>query len=222
MDARSDMASCESALVQKPLKRSIGLSDAAEQRWREMNGGEHLLPTVAGLLEEHVQDNACKQRQPVLPLAQAMGPACGRRSMSEQRGNVVVAASSAHLPQEFIRMNRDDGQDTQTRSGIRVPAALQTQQLYEESSRAYDGPPLPPSLQRLVDAVLNGWRVRITQSQLDDLLTQVEASDSGEEEVDSQADTSVGPGSASDSEDDDGIDAEWSSPAVLGERRVAP
>eukprot|EP00928_Gymnodinium_smaydae_P012765 TRINITY_DN14650_c0_g2_i3.p1 TRINITY_DN14650_c0_g2~~TRINITY_DN14650_c0_g2_i3.p1 ORF type:complete len:230 (-),score=20.13 TRINITY_DN14650_c0_g2_i3:272-925(-) len=216
------MASFESAPVQTPLKSSIGLSDAAEQRWREMNGREHLLPNVAGLLEEHIQDKARKQMQSVLPLAQAVGPACGRRSMSEQRGNVVAAGSSAQLPQESIRMNRDDGRDSQMRSGIRVPATLQTRQLYEESSRAYDGPPLPPSLQRLVDAVLHGWRVRISQSQLDELLTRVEASDSGEEEVDSQADTSVGPGSASDSEDDDGIEAEWSSHDVLSGRRAAP
>eukprot|EP00928_Gymnodinium_smaydae_P008060 TRINITY_DN12905_c1_g1_i1.p1 TRINITY_DN12905_c1_g1~~TRINITY_DN12905_c1_g1_i1.p1 ORF type:complete len:239 (-),score=33.57 TRINITY_DN12905_c1_g1_i1:596-1237(-) len=212
------MTSTQNAPVQVTSRR--GLSDAAEQRWRQMSGGRHLFCAVAGVLEEDVQSNACYQIQPVLPLAQAMGFASGRRPMHQEHEDESASTSSAHLSQGANVIRRDDEHDTHTSGGMRISAARPIQQLCDERSQDPNAPPLPPSLQTLVDAgpfvapdgeewhELNGWHVRISRSELDELLARAEESDSGEESVDSRADTSVGSGSVFDSEDGESIEAE--------------
>eukprot|EP00928_Gymnodinium_smaydae_P010727 TRINITY_DN14036_c0_g3_i1.p1 TRINITY_DN14036_c0_g3~~TRINITY_DN14036_c0_g3_i1.p1 ORF type:complete len:209 (-),score=40.77 TRINITY_DN14036_c0_g3_i1:91-717(-) len=205
------MASTRGALMHATPKRGIGLSDAAEQRWHQMTGGMHLLPAVAGLSEEDVQNNVCNQMQPVLPLAQAMGLAEASRSMQQERNNLPAPAFAAPVPRQ-----------ANMRSGVQIAAAVPTQLLSDEWSQDPNAPPLPPSLQRLVDAgpfvppageewhILNGWHVRISRSELDALLARAEASESEEEEDDgnSRADTSVGRGSHIDSEDGESTDVE--------------
>eukprot|EP00928_Gymnodinium_smaydae_P022195 TRINITY_DN18718_c0_g1_i1.p1 TRINITY_DN18718_c0_g1~~TRINITY_DN18718_c0_g1_i1.p1 ORF type:complete len:141 (-),score=3.65 TRINITY_DN18718_c0_g1_i1:192-554(-) len=118
------MASSHSTPVRATPTRNIGLSDAAEQRWRQMTRGRHLLPAVPGLLEEDVQNNVCNQMQAALPLQRAMGFASARRSMRP--------VSNSHLSPEDTLSRRNGERDAQTSSGIRTSVAYPTRQLCDE------------------------------------------------------------------------------------------
>eukprot|EP00928_Gymnodinium_smaydae_P070034 TRINITY_DN5397_c0_g2_i1.p1 TRINITY_DN5397_c0_g2~~TRINITY_DN5397_c0_g2_i1.p1 ORF type:complete len:258 (+),score=38.51 TRINITY_DN5397_c0_g2_i1:91-774(+) len=222
------MASEDMRLQAKPHS-SIGLSDAAEQRWRQLTGGRHLLPAVAGLLEEDVQNNVRNQLRPVPPLAQTMGFACGRRPMDQAYEDVTPAAMP-HLSRAVHRGESGDEASTPARSGISMTAARPTQQLLDEMSQDPNSPPLPPLFQSWKDAgpfvppdgeewhVIHGWHVRISAAEMQELLEQAEASESeDEDDVDSQTDTTYRFGSACDSEDDESTKGseQWSDETMM-------
>eukprot|EP00928_Gymnodinium_smaydae_P072101 TRINITY_DN5551_c0_g1_i1.p1 TRINITY_DN5551_c0_g1~~TRINITY_DN5551_c0_g1_i1.p1 ORF type:complete len:148 (-),score=22.84 TRINITY_DN5551_c0_g1_i1:332-775(-) len=100
-------------------------------------------------------------------------------------------------------------------SGSIISDVIPTQQLLQDMTRNPNAPPLPASFQRWVDVpfeppqgedwhILDGFHVRMSRAEWDELQARAEASsDGGEEDEYSEADTSVGPGS------DDGEDLEF-------------
>eukprot|EP00928_Gymnodinium_smaydae_P045408 TRINITY_DN30273_c0_g1_i1.p2 TRINITY_DN30273_c0_g1~~TRINITY_DN30273_c0_g1_i1.p2 ORF type:complete len:230 (-),score=33.58 TRINITY_DN30273_c0_g1_i1:277-903(-) len=192
------MASAQSGamLLPETPKRSIGLSDAAEERWRRLTGGKH------------VHSDEYNPFEPVPPLG------CERRRIYQEPEDVDVPACNTrtHLSQEADdSVSADDAESTRTQGGVRMAVAYPTQQLLEDPT----APPLPPSLQRLLHSrpfipprgedwqIVNGWYVRISRAELDQLLADAEASESGEEDVDSPASTKFDSGCECASEDDD-------------------
>eukprot|EP00928_Gymnodinium_smaydae_P068533 TRINITY_DN516_c1_g2_i1.p1 TRINITY_DN516_c1_g2~~TRINITY_DN516_c1_g2_i1.p1 ORF type:complete len:229 (-),score=34.89 TRINITY_DN516_c1_g2_i1:215-901(-) len=227
------MSTEQDETVDATPRRSLGLSATAEQRWRQLTEGRHLIPGVPGLREEDVQNNALNRLQPAPTLAQAMGLADRRRPMYEEDEDEVAPDSSAHILREAVVVNGDRDQYSQTIGGTAVSAARPTQQLLDEMTRDPGAPPLPASLRRLAAAgpfvppegeewhVINGWHVRISRAELDQLLAEAEASESGEEDVDSQADTVYGPGSDRDREEVESVQgSEKSSEETSGERNA--
>eukprot|EP00928_Gymnodinium_smaydae_P008565 TRINITY_DN13111_c0_g1_i1.p1 TRINITY_DN13111_c0_g1~~TRINITY_DN13111_c0_g1_i1.p1 ORF type:complete len:163 (+),score=31.70 TRINITY_DN13111_c0_g1_i1:100-588(+) len=91
-------------------------------------------------------------------------------------------------------------QTARSHAGTSLAYAIPTQELIEEMTRDPDAPPLPPSFLRYANGkpfvppegeewhVVDGFHVRISRAELDELL----ASDSDSEDMGSQADTSVG------------------------------
>eukprot|EP00928_Gymnodinium_smaydae_P091159 TRINITY_DN7485_c0_g1_i1.p1 TRINITY_DN7485_c0_g1~~TRINITY_DN7485_c0_g1_i1.p1 ORF type:complete len:225 (-),score=39.45 TRINITY_DN7485_c0_g1_i1:209-883(-) len=198
--------------LQAKPQRSIWLSATAEQRWRQLTGGRHLISAVPGLLEEEVQNNVSPQLQPAPPLAQALGFADRRKPMYEQCEGDLSSNYNARLVQQAVAVGGSHEEHSQTRGGAAVSAVRPSRQLLEEMFLDPRAPPLPASLQRLAATpfvppdgeewqLLNGWHVRISRAEMDQLLAQAEASESGEDDVDSLAETASGLGSDRNQED---------------------
>eukprot|EP00928_Gymnodinium_smaydae_P068532 TRINITY_DN516_c1_g1_i2.p1 TRINITY_DN516_c1_g1~~TRINITY_DN516_c1_g1_i2.p1 ORF type:complete len:231 (-),score=30.36 TRINITY_DN516_c1_g1_i2:357-1049(-) len=214
-------------------QRRIGLSDTAEQRWRQLTGGRHLISAVPGLLEGDVQNNVFNQLQPVPTLAQAMGFASRPRPMYEEYEGETASDSRAHVLQEAIANNSTQDELFHTRGGTAVSAVRPTRQLLDEMFRNPDAPRLPASLQSLAAAgsfvppageewhVISGWHVRISRAELDQVHARAEASESEEDDLDSLADTAYGSGSDQDREERESAQASERSSDERSEGRNA-
>eukprot|EP00928_Gymnodinium_smaydae_P035739 TRINITY_DN2509_c0_g2_i1.p1 TRINITY_DN2509_c0_g2~~TRINITY_DN2509_c0_g2_i1.p1 ORF type:complete len:211 (-),score=22.89 TRINITY_DN2509_c0_g2_i1:195-827(-) len=194
------------ASVPATPQRSIGLSDAAEQRWLSLTGG--------GVDPQADHNSTGYWLRPAPPLAQAMGMGVSRpRPMFPEDEDDLTPASAMRPAQQASIANRGDEATTRGRVGMGFSAARPTQQLLNELSRDSDAPPLPPHWQRWVGAepfvppegeewhIVSGFHVRISRADADELRARMEASESAEEDVDSEAATSYCPGSECDSED---------------------
>eukprot|EP00928_Gymnodinium_smaydae_P033873 TRINITY_DN2413_c0_g5_i1.p1 TRINITY_DN2413_c0_g5~~TRINITY_DN2413_c0_g5_i1.p1 ORF type:complete len:216 (-),score=41.26 TRINITY_DN2413_c0_g5_i1:293-940(-) len=188
-------------------QRSIGLSDAAEQRWRELTGGR-----------THCWSSQLRE---IPPLAQALGFANRRTTMSEEYEDSVAPSSSAQRSQE-ANVLRGGGHGNFRATGGWLAAARPTLQLLDEVARDPDAPPLPASLLRLIEAgpfvppedeewhIIDGWQVRISREEMEELLARADASESGGDDVDSLADTTCGSGSDPGHEDCSACESEKS------------
>eukprot|EP00928_Gymnodinium_smaydae_P064422 TRINITY_DN4774_c0_g1_i1.p1 TRINITY_DN4774_c0_g1~~TRINITY_DN4774_c0_g1_i1.p1 ORF type:complete len:232 (+),score=35.41 TRINITY_DN4774_c0_g1_i1:115-810(+) len=217
------MTSNESTSVpsQAPSHRGIGLSDVAEQRWLQMMGATCQSPLVfpeLGSLSQRLGFTSLGRRpmhpedENVVSHLSQNPPIHGVNASSaeaqQRTGDDLQASLEAANGDEAERTNGAGAQDASLSGGVRtrtvrVAHAYPTQQLLDDMFRNRDVVPLPPSFQSWAPFVppadeewhvLDGYYVRMSRAELDELLARADGSES-EEDILSLADTSVGPGS---------------------------
>eukprot|EP00928_Gymnodinium_smaydae_P036082 TRINITY_DN25267_c0_g6_i1.p1 TRINITY_DN25267_c0_g6~~TRINITY_DN25267_c0_g6_i1.p1 ORF type:complete len:198 (-),score=25.34 TRINITY_DN25267_c0_g6_i1:269-862(-) len=179
---------------ESPQQSTIGLSDVAEQRWRQLTGGKHLL--------EGVYMQAPPKHHDTDFYAQRLGFASRGGDQKQNQDDDFVPAFE---PQSATTAS--GGRDSRPREGVRVALAYPTQQFIQEMSQNPNAPLLPSTMRDAPPFVppegeewhiIEGFYVRMSRAELDQLLARADASDSEDEDIDSLADTSVGGGSVCD------------------------
>eukprot|EP00928_Gymnodinium_smaydae_P070033 TRINITY_DN5397_c0_g1_i1.p1 TRINITY_DN5397_c0_g1~~TRINITY_DN5397_c0_g1_i1.p1 ORF type:complete len:224 (+),score=59.76 TRINITY_DN5397_c0_g1_i1:50-673(+) len=185
------MASTQSVPMNLSLttQRNIGLSDASEQRWRQLTEGRHLLSAGAGLLEEEVHNDVRNYLQQGSSLAQVMGFACRPRPMHQEYDDVGTPDSVADLSQEAHLVERDDEDNAQQLQSLRDVSSF-----VDPDGEEWH--------------MIDGCYVKLSRAEMQQLIAQAEASESGDEYEESLADTSYCSGSFCGSEDAESTDSE--------------
>eukprot|EP00928_Gymnodinium_smaydae_P036081 TRINITY_DN25267_c0_g5_i1.p1 TRINITY_DN25267_c0_g5~~TRINITY_DN25267_c0_g5_i1.p1 ORF type:complete len:211 (-),score=30.88 TRINITY_DN25267_c0_g5_i1:277-909(-) len=203
------------AVVQEASEGSLGLSEVAEQRWRQLTGGKHLFAYVYNPTQRDAHDGG---------------------SIAEPLSTSSGSQTPTHAENEDMSASVPDEQESATVSNARPVRSTQTtvahwarptQQLLDEMMQNSDGP-LPCHFQECAYAppfvppedeewhVIAGFHVRISRAELDEVLAHAEASGSEDEDLDSLADTSVGFGSVPDTA------SEWAEDLDEPSAEIAP
>eukprot|EP00928_Gymnodinium_smaydae_P047580 TRINITY_DN31767_c0_g1_i1.p1 TRINITY_DN31767_c0_g1~~TRINITY_DN31767_c0_g1_i1.p1 ORF type:complete len:207 (-),score=27.87 TRINITY_DN31767_c0_g1_i1:481-1101(-) len=181
-------------LLQEASFGKVGLSDAAEQRWQQLTHGKHLLESLYHPPQPDIHAPGCLVQR--------------AESLSSTLFEDKHVFRSETCVQEDAAAR--SGPEQQSRQGLSIAHAHPTQQLLEELSHNHESPSLPDFLQRQINAqpfvppdgeewnMLNGFLVRMSRAEVDQLLARAEASESEEDGIDSEADTSIGFGSVCD------------------------